>query len=74
MGNAPEQWRLFVGLCGWTAGQLENEIKGVPPYEHNQSWLTVSAKTDLVFTLDAQTQWAESIDRASSEFAHSILA
>jgi putative transcriptional regulator len=74
MGNAPKQWRLFVGLCGWTAGQLENEIKGVPPYDHNLSWLTATATTDVVFTLDAQTQWAEGIERAGSEFAHSMLA
>jgi putative AlgH/UPF0301 family transcriptional regulator len=74
MGNCPKQWRLFVGLCGWTAGQLENEIKGTPPYRHANSWLVASSKPSLVFGFDNQTQWTESIEHSGSEFAQSILA
>lgn len=74
MGNSPKKWRLFVGLCGWTAGQLENEMKGVQPYDHNQSWLTASANKSIVFDHDSQTQWTESIEHAGSEFAQSLLA
>jgi putative transcriptional regulator len=74
MGNCPRQWRLFVGLCGWTAGQLENEIKGTPPYRHANSWLVASSKPSLVFGFDNQTQWTESIEHSGSEFAQSILA
>lgn len=73
MGNAPRYWRLFVGLCGWTQGQLENEIRGNPPYEHDMSWLTVTPNLNLVFDLNAQTQWTESIEQAGSEFAQSIF-
>ncbi len=74
MGNRPKHWRLFVGLCGWTPGQIENEIKGVPPYKHSQSWLLSSANTSLVFGVDGQTQWTEAIELSGSEFAQSILA
>jgi putative transcriptional regulator len=74
MGNAPRKWRLFVGLCGWTAGQLENEIQGQPPYDHTMSWLTTTASEDLVFDLDGQTQWTEAIEKSGTEFAQSILA
>jgi putative AlgH/UPF0301 family transcriptional regulator len=74
MGNTPKKWRLFVGLCGWTQGQLENEITGNPPYEHDKSWLIASARHDLVFDLDTQEQWTESIEHSGSEFAQSILA
>jgi putative transcriptional regulator len=73
MGNSPARWRLFVGLCGWTPGQLENELRGVPPYEHNSSWLTASPNLDLVFDQENQTQWTEAIERSGEEFAHSIL-
>jgi len=73
MGNAPKRWRLFVGLCGWTPGQLDNEIKGSPPYSHDMSWLIATPSLDIVFDLDSQTQWTESIEQAGSEFAHSIL-
>lgn len=73
MGNAPRYWRLFVGLSGWTAGQLENEIQGNPPYEHDTSWLVVSPNLNLIFDLNSQTQWTEAIEQAGSEFAQSIF-
>jgi putative AlgH/UPF0301 family transcriptional regulator len=73
MGNCPRQWRLFVGLAGWTPGQLENEIKGIPPYNHSQSWLISSANLDLVFEKNEQTQWAESIELAGTEFVQNLL-
>ena len=74
MGNTPRLWRLFVGLCGWTAGQLENELQGNHPYDHNKSWLIASGSTQIVFELDSQTQWTEAIEHSGSEFAQSILA
>lgn len=73
MGNAPKKWRLFVGLCGWQVGQLENEMNGNPPYDHDMSWLVATPNLDLVFDLDTQTQWTESIEQAGSEFAQSIF-
>lgn len=73
MGSCPKQWRLFVGLAGWAAGQLESEIKGTPPYTHNLSWLTAQPSTSHVFDLNGPEQWAESIERSGSEFAQSIL-
>jgi putative transcriptional regulator len=74
MGNCPARWRLFVGLCGWTPGQLENEIQGNPPFKHNHSWLVATADQDLVFDLDNQSQWTKAIDHSGNEFARSILA
>lgn len=74
MGFVPKQWRMFVGLCGWTKGQLQNELEGKPPYTHNLSWLTATANPEIVFGLDAQEQWTESIELAGSEFAQNMLA
>lgn len=74
MGNAPKQWRLFVGLCGWSHGQLENEIAGNPPYEHDNSWLVASSNSQLIFDLDKEDQWTESIEHSGYEFAQSLLA
>ncbi len=73
MGNCPKRWRLFVGLCGWGAGQLEREIKGTPPFTHNNSWLISSADTDIVFGYDSQVQWSESVERSGQEFVQNIL-
>jgi putative transcriptional regulator len=74
MGNCPQHWRLFVGLCGWTTGQLENEIQGNPPFNHNQSWLIATADVELVFQHDSQNQWTKAIDHSGSEFARALLA
>lgn len=74
MGYVPKRWRMFLGLCGWTKGQLQNEIDGVPPYSKNNSWLTATANEDIVFDYNSQSQWTESIELAGSEFAQNLLA
>jgi len=74
MGFVPKQWRMFVGLCGWTKGQLSNELEGRPPYDRNQSWLTATANLDIVFDFKNQDQWTEAIELAGSEFAQNLLA
>lgn len=74
MGYVPRQWRVFVGLCGWSTGQLQNEIDGVPPYHKNNSWLTASSDLDIVFEHNGQEQWTEAIERSGSEFAQKFFA
>jgi len=74
MGNCPKRWRLFVGLCGWTPGQLEKEVKGKHPYNHSHSWLISSADHNIVFGYDGQQQWSESVERSGQEFVQNILA
>jgi putative transcriptional regulator len=44
-GNGPEKYIVALGCAGWEAGQLEREII-------ENSWLTVPATTDLVFSDD----------------------
>lgn len=74
MGFVPKKWRMFVGLCGWAPTQLENEIKGNPPFHPKNSWVIASATEKLVFDLEGQTQWTESIEQAGSEFAQKFFA
>ena len=38
----PNKFKLFLGYCGWSANQLESEIK-------NNSWHVIDANTDLIF-------------------------
>jgi putative transcriptional regulator len=42
--------RLFAGYAGWTAGQLDNELK-------REDWLTHPASLDLIFDTDPATLW-----------------
>jgi putative transcriptional regulator len=41
-GKGPSKSLLALGYCGWTAGQLENELR-------NNGWLTVDASEDVLF-------------------------
>lgn len=73
MGDTPFHWRLFVGLSTWGPDQLECEILGKHPYTHNQSWLTASPNTHLVFALDEREQWVSAVEQSGLEFAQNIL-
>jgi putative transcriptional regulator len=72
-GDTPEQWRLFLGMAGWGPGQLLSEIKGIPPWQENNSWCTAHSDLELVFGSDNKDQWCNALDRSGLEFAQSLL-
>lgn len=74
LGDRPRKWRLMLGLCAWAPDQLENELKGVPPYNHDFSWLTATPSQDSVFGCDSQEQWTQSIEQSGLEFVQTVLA
>ncbi len=74
LGDRPKYYRMFAGLCAWSPNQLLSEIKGIPPYNQNLSWLTSSSSIKTVFGLDEKEQWTSSIEKCSIEFAQSIFA
>ena len=47
-----QKLRLFAGYAGWSAGQLENELK-------RNAWLTHPASLELVFRDDSGGLWQE---------------
>lgn len=73
MGDTPVQWRLFLGMCGWSPGQLENEIAGKPPFNVQSSWCTARFNEELVFGSDNNDQWCSALDQSGLEFAQNIL-
>jgi putative transcriptional regulator len=73
-GDAPRQFRLFLGLCGWAPNQLMEELKGTPPRDHSISWLTASADYEIAFDSDLKDQWNNAVERSGNEFVQSILA
>lgn len=73
MGDVPNHWRLFLGVCGWSPKQLISEIKGIKPWEHKNSWCIATADEELVFGNDNKDQWCNAIDRSGLEFAQNIL-
>lgn len=73
-GDAPRQFRLLLGLCGWAPKQLMEELKGTPPRDHSFSWLTSSADYEIVFENDLRHQWHSAVERSGNEFVQTILA
>lgn len=74
LGDRPQYYRMFLGLCAWSPEQLENEIKGDDPYDHNSSWLIATATPNFVFGLDNSEQWTQGIEQSGLEFVSNILA
>ena len=59
-GEGPQQKLIAFGYAGWSAGQLEEEMKsGV--------WITVPADDELVFDDDYDGKWERAVSRRSIE-------
>lgn len=50
-GHGPRDKMLMIGCAGWAGGQLEAEIEA-------NSWITVPATPELVFSTDDEAKWA----------------
>jgi putative transcriptional regulator len=72
-GDTPERWRLFVGMCGWTQGQLIGEIQGKSPWNITTSWCWANSSINLVFDSDNKDQWCNAIDQSAQQFAENLL-
>lgn len=55
-GVGPRRTLMTLGYAGWAAGQLDEEIL------HN-TWLTVPADEDMVFSADLGSKWNIALDR-----------
>lgn len=73
-GDRPYKWRLALGLCSWAPDQLESELKGIGPYDHDLSWLTATPNHHSVFDCDSSEQWTTAIEQSGLEFVQTILA
>ena len=72
-GDTPNRWRIFLGMAGWAPKQLISEIKGIPPWDQNNSWCTAKSDIDLAFGSDNKEQWCNALDRSGLEFAQTLL-
>lgn len=41
-GSVPMYYRVIMGHCSWSPGQLMAEIQGQPPRQHSHSWLLLN--------------------------------
>lgn len=58
--------KLFAGYAGWSAGQLENEMK-------RKAWLTHPASLDLIFNTPPEKLW-QTVLRSKGDWRNHILS
>jgi putative transcriptional regulator len=61
-GEGPEKLLVSLGYSGWSAGQLENELK-------QNAWLTVEAQDSVIFDLPAEERLAAAMDLLGVSYA-----
>ncbi len=49
--TGPRNYLIALGYAGWSAGQLEEEIK-------ENAWLNVSADLDIIFNTPCELRWS----------------
>jgi putative transcriptional regulator len=49
-GSGPRRAMLALGCAGWSAGQLESEVR-------DNAWLTARADDTLIFDVPAEQRW-----------------
>jgi putative transcriptional regulator len=60
--SGPNDVRLYLGYCGWAAGQLENEVRV-------GGWWIFDASAGLVFDPEPDSVWSRLIARTEQEIA-----
>lgn len=55
-GDGPQNALFILGYAGWSAGQLEEEIK-------EDSWITVPADSELLFHTPVEQRWNAAAQR-----------
>ena len=62
--NKNVDWRdlkIFIGYSGWSAGQLEDEIKA-------KSWIIHRGSEDLVFSKSEAQTWEEALNEKGGKY------
>jgi putative transcriptional regulator len=58
----PADFHVYLGYCGWSPRQLENETS-------QGFWRVLSGSADIIFDSDPETLWSRLIERAEERIA-----
>jgi putative transcriptional regulator len=61
-GAGPGEFRVYLGYCGWSRGQLENEVR-------QGAWQIFNRNSDLVFDSDPKSLWRRLMARVEQNVA-----
>jgi putative transcriptional regulator len=73
LGDEPEQWRMFLGMCVWPIEKLEKQISGDITGTTHINWCTSSSDSELIFDTDVEDVWDNALERCSLEFAQNFM-
>lgn len=59
-GEGPEKYLVALGYAGWTAGQLEDELR-------ENAWLTVDVDADIIFNQPTPKRWQMAVNKLGIE-------
>ena len=62
-GEGPEKFMVSLGYAGWSAGQLEEEMK-------QNAWLSVAADPQVIFDLPAEARLPAAMKLLGIDFAN----
>ena len=65
-GTSPDEFRVYLGYCGWSRGQLENEVR-------QGSWQIFNRSADVVFDPEPKSLWRRLIARVEQNVASRII-
>lgn len=57
----PEDFIFFLGYSGWSAGQLDNELK-------ENTWIIAKSENDILFDVEPEKKWAETLKRLGGSY------
>jgi putative transcriptional regulator len=73
-GDQPQQFRLMFGFCSWAPGQLQAELKGLPPRNPKHSWLVAqNPGAEWVFEQPVENLWENATTLSSHQAVDSWL-
>lgn len=62
-GQGPSNYKIFLGFCGWSPGQLDGEQSGQPPWTPQHRWLTVDSRPKMIMSVASQElQWHRALE------------
>jgi len=65
-GAGPDEFRVYLGYCGWSRGQLEREVR-------QGAWQIFNRNADLVFDPDPKSLWRRLMSRSDQNVAKRIV-